>query len=467
MYVAALVLGAGAAAAAPAPEGSWSVPQTLVPTTENAFDSQLAVTADGQALAGWIGGEPLPVVSAPPGHGAAREAVSSGETVVVDRGTLIGGFEPPTLLSAPTMTDFSLQIAVSGSGTSYAVWENGQDGAILIATAAPGQPFSTPRELLPRHTREVALVQSPGGPVVVVWFTVAPRYSAAPTVLHYARLRADGTLEPAVTVGRMGVAGESEPFALNNQGAFAAIGFAAEGPSGKDLYLPFVAVCDPEGRCSRRHLHKLGRISHGSLGQLAIALAEDGTVSVLASYQTVLSYTPSPREELWDVVRHPDGRWGTAHKLSGIGSFPVATPYGQHGALTVFQTPNSEGFAGGLAWSALQGTSDRFAGPVAVSGPNSPYPPVLAANTTGAFAMAWYANPPGLANPANESLAAATGSNGNLSPAQVISTGNVAAKTIHTGIDAVGEVIVSWSDWLSSDSHGAQPRGFFVVVHHP
>jgi hypothetical protein len=217
-------------------------------------------------------------------------------------------------------------------------------------------------------------------------------------VLHYARLRADGT-EPAVTVGTMGVEGEGEPFALNDQGAFAAIGFAAEGPSGKDLYLPVIAVCDPEGRCSQRHLDKLGLVSHGSLGQLAVALSEDGTVNVLAGYQTVPSYSPSPRNELWDAVRRPDGRWGTARELSSLGSFPVAAPYGQHGALTVFQT-NPKGFLGGLAWSMLPATGDHFAKPVAVSGPNSPYPPVLAADTAGYFVTAWYANPPGVVNPA-------------------------------------------------------------------
>ncbi len=466
MCVATLVLGGSATADSGTPaRGSWGAPQMLAPITENVFHPQLAVTANGQVLAGWLSGEPPPVASIPIGPGKRHPAPPT-KTVVVDRGTVAGGFQPPTVLSA---TGFNLQIAVSGTGTAYAVWENAQE-ATLIATAAPRQPFSAPRELLPRHTSEVRLVQSPSGPVVVVWATGAPGLSAAPTVLQYARLRADGTLETAVTAGTM-VEGEGESFALNDRGAFAAIGYASERPSEdglwEDLYLPFVAVCDPEGRCSQRHLHKLGRVGHDSLWQLAIALSEDGTANALASYETIPSPVPSPRNELWDAVRRPDGRWGTERELSGLGGFPVVTPYGRHGALTVFQTSNPEGSLGGLAWSLLPANGDHFAKPVAVSGPNSREPPTLAASATGEFVIAWHAGPPGLVSPTRSSLAAAVGTKGHLGPAKVLSAGNVAAQTIHIGIDRAGEAIVSWSDSVSTPSLGIQPRGLFVVVHRP
>lgn len=96
--VMAVVAGAAAQSGA-APGAAWSTPRALVPSSQYAFSPALAVGEDGEAIAGWFGGTPPQVVIGTARAGAVRAAKWTGSTVVVDRGTVVGGFKLPVVLS--------------------------------------------------------------------------------------------------------------------------------------------------------------------------------------------------------------------------------------------------------------------------------------------------------------------------------------------------------------------------------
>jgi hypothetical protein len=382
--------------------------------------------------------------------------------VVVDRGTVTGGFNTPVVLSSHgTDQSDGLRVALSGSGVAYAAWTELHHGSWMIATATPAGAFSMPRAFLPQGANLLGLLASRGGPVAAVWSSFGSPSSTA--VLHYALLRADGSLGRTVTVGPWSPGGEGSPLALNDQGALAAVGIAAEEGEGTKPPRPVVIVCDAAGHCSPPRSLILGRFPAGSFENTAVSLSDDGTVTVLASYFKTYNNGYSAPLGLWYAVRRPRGHWRATHELSPIGDLPVASADGLHGALAVFQdTPG--GVTAGLDWSLLPATGTRYAKRAAVRDSNSPYRPVLAANSTGGFVTAWYSNPQREATAANSSLAAATGKGDRLSRARIIASSNVDAETIQTGIDGAGNALVVW---LSSETSNPKQKKILAAVYHP
>jgi hypothetical protein len=433
----------------------------LAASTDYAFSPQLAVSEDGRAIAAWFSGTP-PQVEAGPARGRGVATAWKGSTVVVDRGTVAGGFGAPVVLSGHgTDESNELKVALSRAGVAYATWSETGTGRTMIAAASSDRAFSRPRALLPKNARLLGLLASHRGPVAAVWDTFGTGSSSA--VLHYALLRADGSLGRAVTVGPWNGSTEGAPFALNDQGAFAAVGTDGHDGEGVQPPRPVVSVCDAAGHCSPARVLSLGRIPAGANEQNTVALSDDGTVTVLAGYSKNLEHPSgySAPLGLWEAARRPDGRWQAVGELSPDGNFPVVATDGVHSALTVFQKEPG-GVLGGLAWAQLPGTDTRSANPAMLSGPNSPYPPVLAANIASDFVIAWNDQPQGLVNAAESSVAATTGGQDHLSHTQLIAQGNVAAKTIQTGIDGTGEAIVVWSDFIGNHS-----QGVFAAVHRP
>jgi hypothetical protein len=171
---------------------SWGSLQVLAPASQYAFDPQLAVADDGQTLAAWFGGPRRPLPCA--GMVCPRLAPWSGSEVLLDQGTIDGGFGAPVVVSAHgSDSPEGLQVAISGSGVAYAAWEE-ESGTWMISSASSGELFVGPRKLLPGREQLSSLVRSPAGPVAAVWFGPS-------SLLRYALLRPDGTLGPAITVG--------------------------------------------------------------------------------------------------------------------------------------------------------------------------------------------------------------------------------------------------------------------------
>jgi hypothetical protein len=364
----------------------WSPPQVLVPASQYASNPRLAVSEDGDTLAAWAGGpEPQPAMagkaartsSGPPS--ASRQAWS-GSDVVVDTGTVSGGFSPPVVLAEHSAdSNGGLDVAISGTGVRYVAWQT-YAGGWMIASAAPGQAFTAAHALPGAFAR---LLASPQGPVAAVWQTGA--------ALHYALLAADGGLGRVVNVpGRF--ERTAQALALNDRGAFAAVENTAEQVETSPPH-PIVSLCEPSGHCMAPHPLRMGHPPAGSVESDALALSDDGKLTVLAAF------SKAPRNPaantpwgLWNSTRRPGGRWSAPQELSNGGDSPLAASDGKHSAVTVFEhfwTPKVHWLGDRIEISVLRTPSDRFAAPDLVRGEEAPNPAALATTMNGGLLVAW------------------------------------------------------------------------------
>jgi hypothetical protein len=460
--LAALVVGKGASGQSGRSSPlSWSTPQILASSSQYAFDPQLAVAEDGRTLAAWFGGPPPPPTDKRAGPPVGPPGPAwPGAAVVVDTGTVDGGFSPPVVLSTHGSDGpEGLQVARSGAGVSYVAWEQ-HNGPWMISSATDGGAFGAPHTLLPRSSQMLALVRSRAGPVAAVWLAYSSS-SSTHGVLRYALLRADGSLERVVTVGRWSGSTEGTPFALNDHGEFAAVDIVGQEGEGTVPPRPVVHVCSA-GRCSRPYQLRFGHIQAGAVENNAIALSDDGTVTVLAGFSKAPK-NPGPNKPLglWDAVRRPDGGWSSPQRLSAAGEWPLAAAVGLHSALTVFQhfwEPDLRFLGNRLETSMLPPTGVRFTRPAVLRGVEAPDPATLAANLTGDRLLAWMHSKG--SEGYESSIFVITSRAGHPGPTQLVVSGEIGGQSPPAGIDRAGDAVVLWNGQNQSGSHG-----IFASVH--
>jgi hypothetical protein len=453
--------------------GAWGGPQVLA-SGEPARSPVLAVTAGGQAIVGWLGGPAPPPVSvhpsAPPRSTESSSSSWAGQTVFVDRGTLAGGFQAPIAIAGPLREYLQLSVAVSGTGTTYAVWHVFA-GSGMVSAAPPGGSFSAPRELAPAGDELVAVVQSPGGPVAAVW-AISERGSGAP-LLRYALLGAHGGLGPAVSVGRVLVPPSGVHFALNDSGELAVVGitnngggFPRKGPTSTVL----VTCSSAARRCSRPHPVQVGAIGHTEQQvEDSLALSEDGTLTVLADANSE-ECPPKARPcgGFWAVTRPRDGGWLRARKLASKaewGDLLEAVSDGQGDALALYS---------GLWWG-LKADGARITAPARPAQPagyaQAGSPLTLAANSQQLFLMTWCTYPaaeaePLVVHPCNQ-VAAALGSDDHLETAQpLLPATNAEVGSPEGAVDGAGEVAVIWNEDLE-ETPGTPEYRLAIDIHRP
>ena len=381
---------ARSASAAP---GSWSTPLALVAPSESARPPQLRVASNGEAIVGWLGGEaPSPVVVPPVAAPRARRPSTSawkGQTIVVDRGSLQGGFQEPVVVAGPIHEYVRLSVALATSGIAYVVWSSTSRGPTTISTAPRGRAFSAPRQLLPAGAKLLALLQSTKGRVAAVWSN--DEISSVPwPVLHYALLRPDGRLGHVVTLGRFGVPLFGEHFVLNDRGEFAVVGVTDNGGGygGHWPPRPVIDVCDAAERCSGPRAMAVGPIGRGETQvEDSLALSGDGTLTVFASAGSVGCHPRSSQcGGTWAVVRTPSGRWLAARELSRVvvgGGDIAGIVDGPRSSLAVYGFKQN---GSSYYWSALEADGARVTHAAIVDGPTGYKPqgePVLSADSAG------------------------------------------------------------------------------------
>jgi hypothetical protein len=435
---------------------TWGTLQVLAPSSQYAFDPQLAVAGDGQTLAGWFGGPPPPAATSSGALVSPGAAPWTGSDVVLDPGTVDGGFGAQVVLSTRGSDGpAGLQVAISGTGVAYAAWEQ-KSGPWMISSASSGRSFIDPHALLPRRDQLWRLVRSPAGPVAAVWFGPS-------SLMRYALLRPDGTLERAITVGRWNGPVEGTPFALNDHGEFAAVDMVGQEEEGTVPPAPLVHVCNAAGRCSRPHELRFGHIPAKADENNAIALSDDGTVTVLASFSKLPKH-PAPNTPLglWAAVRRPDKRWSAPQELSRAGEEPLAVADGEGSATALFDhfwEPDLRFLGNRLETSTLPARGVRLTRPALVRGLEAPEPSTLAASPSGDYLIVGTHRESESTDKA--SILAVTGSPAGLGSAQLVFSGEVTGQTPPAGIDRDGDAVVLWDEDSESGSHGV-----FTATHH-
>ncbi len=430
---------------------SWGSLQVLAAASQYAFDPQLAVAEDGQTLAAWFGGPPPPLPCA--GMVCPPTASWSGSEVVLDQGSVDGGFGEPVVLSTHGSDGpEGLQLAISGTGVAYAAWEE-KSGQWMISSASAGVSFINPHKLLAGDNQLLSLLRSPAGPVAAVW-------RGASSILHYALLRPEGTLGRTITVGRWNDSAGGTPFALNDRGEFAALGIVGQVEEGTVPPAPLVHICNAVGRCSRPHELRIGHIPAKADENNAIALSNDGTVTVLAAFSKLPKHPAANTPlGLWAAVRRPGKHWSIPQELSRAGDEPLAVADGEDSAMVLFDhfwTPHLRFLGNQLETSTLPSIGTHLTQPTVVRGLDAPEPPALVANTSGTYLIAGIPRESGSAG--QRSIVAVRGSAGGSGAAHLVISGEVSGNPPPAGIDGNGDAVVLWDE--------AESHGVFTATHH-
>jgi hypothetical protein len=282
-------------------------------------------------------------------------------------------------------------------------------------------------------------------------------------MLRYALLGADGSLGRIVTVGRWNGPTEGVPFALNDHGELAAVDMVGQEEEGTVPPAPLVHICNAAGRCSRPRELRFGQIPAKADENNAIALSDDGTVTVLASFSKLPKH-PAPNTPLglWAAVLRPGKRWSAPQKLSRAGDEPLAVADGEGSATVLFEhfwEPDLHFLGHRLESSTLPATGARLTRPTVVRGLEAPEPSTLAASPSGDYLIVGTRRESESTDKA--SILAVTGSPGGLGSAQRVFSGEVAGQTPPAGIDRDGDAVILWTEDNQSGS-----RGVFVSIHH-
>ena len=401
----------------------------VAPASAYVFGDQLAVNAHGAAVVGWFGGSRAPV--------SAETGVLpgwSGSTVEVASGSVEGGLGRPTVLSRHGSDGgsgpSSLSVAISGAGTEYVAWTDYPSQTPMIAVAARGGAFSSPRPFLPGDASAyLGLLGSRDGPVAAVWYAGAE--------LQYALLGADGILGRIVTVGPLGLELDWTPFALNDAGDFVAVGVNASRSE------PVVSLCGADARCSPPATLHLGPDVANSLDSYSVALCDDGTAAVLAGFSKAPQGGRNEPLGLWAALRRPGHDWHLTPELAPVGDDPAATCDGRSSVVTALATRRAVGL--GLAIARLTGAADAFTRPTTVPGVRVDYGPTIAANSKGRLLVDWYS-------------AARIGMNGRLGGARPLAladnSGEAYPPPSTIAVDAAGNAIAIWNGWGENEERG-------------
>lgn len=473
--------------------GGWSRPVRLLDSGRYTFAPVLAVSEDGQMIAAWFArahppricacGEARARRSTPAHHAGRRQAPPkpTGTKVIVDPGSLPGGFERPIVVSHDgTDVEGQLKVAVSGSHVAYVAFDDAHYGWRIRALR--GGHLSKPVGL-PHGTHGgshlVALLSSREGPVTAVWVRFGAHDDWS---WNYAHLHADGTLGPTVRIARLRNGDSEARFAVNDNGALAAAWVQASStphshpgsPPSRPHATAIVVRCSVRGACSAPTPVPLGA-AEPEYEEVALALSDDGRITVLASGHDRgsvepaprgghLAYTPGTDFGVWSTSAAAGAKLGSPSQISAVGASPVTSADGVAGAMAAFQLREPaaphQPVKMPLGLSLLRRGQSTFGRAIVVAHSYAPGSPALTANLAGQSLAAW--------------KQPTAGGRGKLTPIEVLighgthlgvarrlpGTGQSGGATPAAGIDSVGDAIVLWG----RSCKGARTCGMYASI---
>lgn len=450
------------ASSSAAPPSAWRRPVALVPPGSYTFAPRLAVAEDGQMIAGWFAGARPRTCAcglvrvAPTAHrrqpAAPRPQRPSGTKVVIDPGSLPGGFQRPIVLSDDgTDGEGDLQVAVSGSHTAYAAWTEARRGWRIVALR--GRRLSRP-VWLPHTAQLKALLSPPRGPVLAVWAQFPPPHRWS---LDYAPLTSSGRLGKPVKIADIGSRDSAEGyFSLNDRGELA-VTWTRSGSPPQPRSSTMLVICEPQRPCSKPQALGLPA-AQPKYEEPAVAVDGDGTVTAfLAGHDSGASSIErvDGRVHLVPGSETNYGLWAAtfasaftapeASLISSLGASPVAVPYGQTGTAVAFQVREPKQPTVGFAIALRPTAGVPFEMPKTISEEGVPFPPTLAANADGRLLAVWDQHS-GSGSAERHALRALSVEGERFGAVEPVPDGGAAAGTSpEIGIDEHGEAVVLWN----------------------
>ncbi len=182
------------------PGGIWSAPTQLTAPGLDAYDPEIAIGSQGEAIAIWArvdGGKPL--------IQAATRPVG-------------GSWSAGTNLSTPGQQADRPQIAIDAQGNAIAAWErsDGSHYIVQAATRPPGGSWSAPDDLSAagQNATNPMLAVNPGGEAITVW----ERYNGSHFVVQVATRDAGGGWSAATNLSAAAKDGTRPRVALDPGG---------------------------------------------------------------------------------------------------------------------------------------------------------------------------------------------------------------------------------------------------------
>jgi len=434
--VCCLVLGGGAGSAWAAP--AWLAPQDLSAAGQHAYDPQVAVDGQGNAIAVW-------------------QRFDGKNTVVQAAVRAAGGsFGAPQDLSAAGQHAYDPQMAVDGQGNAIAVWSasDGTNFIVQAAARAAGGGFGAPQDLS-------AAGQDAGFPQVAVdgqgnAIAVWSRFDGTNFIMQAAaRAAASRRRRRYFTPKRGGSFGAPQDLSAAGQDAFnPQVAFDGQGnaiavwhrlDAGTNTIVQAAARAAASRRRRRYFTPKRGG-SFGAPQDLSAAgqsasfseVAVDGRGNAIAVWRRF----DGTNTIVQAAVRAAGGSFGAPQDLSAAGQkagFPEVAVDGQGNAIAVWQRFDGTNF---IVQASVRAAGGSFGAPqdVSAAGQTANDPQVVVDGQGNAIAVWSRSN--GTNDIVQASVRAAGGSFG---APQDVSAAGQDAHVPQVAVDGQGNAIAVWS----------------------
>ena len=434
--VCCLVLGGGAGSAWASP--AWLAPQDLSAAGQHAYDPQVAVDRQGNAIAVW-------------------QRFDGTNTVVQAAVRAVGGsFGAPQDLSTAGQTAYDPQVAVDGRGNAIVVWSasNGTNFIAQAAVRAVGGSFGAPQDLSAAG-RDAAFPQvavDGRGNAIAVWsrfdgtnfiMQAAARVAASRRRRRYFTPKRGGSFGAPQDLSAAGQDAFNPQVAVDGQGNAIAVWHRFD--AGTNTIVQAAARVAASRRRRRYFTPKQGG-GFGAPQDLSAAgqsasfseVAVDGQGNAIAVWRRF----DGTNFIVQAAVRAAGGSFGAPQDLSAAGQkagFPEVAVDGQGNAIAVWQRFDGTNF---IMQAAVRAAGGSFGAPqdLSAAGQTANDPQVAVDGRGNAIAV-WSRS-----NGTNDIVqAAARAAGGSFGAPQDLSAAGQDAHVPQVAVDGQGNAIAVWS----------------------
>ena len=389
------------------------------------------------------------VSSGDPFLGPAR---ATRQKVVVDWGSLAGGFGAPLVLaSGPSGSEGAPWVAGAGS-EAFVAWDERRAQDVHLALLRGGRAVLN-RLMGLRDAELVALEGLSGNRAEVVW----DQYGHGFPLLKAALITAAGRIEKPVVIAHPGGRDtEAIEISINPRGDLvaayvhdqASFTGSPRAPGRHGGARVMLSVCEAAVHCTGPRGLRLGATRPVCINP-AVAMTSSGTAIMLAAAQDAGAKGCSYPAGVWRATAAPGHRFAAARKIVASGDSPIATSAGPGQAIAALNPGVAPYHT--VVWTTIRAAAGSPVSLRRVPDGDVINSPLLAANPGGQFVLVWehassHRNP-------RISLKAAIGAGTKLKHLHRLADGNHPPQSVATAMNAHGDAIVVWNDFTSS---GAQ-----------